>query len=90
MVIEVSFTNSTPDKSLFGHLTPNWLMKELNKLEELGGKGSLEGLDIVVSHVKYSLKKGEDPKTIIKAQLDEIKDLGVNFIFPIQGEKMSF
>lgn len=90
MVIEVSFTNSTPDKSLFGHLTPNWLMKELKKLEELSGKGSLEGLDIVVSHVKYSLKKGEDPQTIIKAQLDEINDLGVNFIFPIQGEKMSF
>lgn len=90
MVIEVSFTNSTPDKFLFGHLTPSWLMKELSKLEELSGKGSLQDLDIVVSHIKYSLKKGENPKEIIKAQLDGANNLGINFIFPTQGEKMSF
>ncbi|WP_117232851.1 MBL fold metallo-hydrolase [Vibrio maerlii] len=90
IIIEVSFTNSTPDKSLFGHLTPNWLMKELSKLEELSGEGSLEGLNVVVSHIKYSLKKGEDPKEVIKAQLEEINDKGINFIYPTQGEKMSF
>ena len=42
--IEVSFPNEQPDSSLFGHLTPNHLMKELHKLEELTGKGSFKEL----------------------------------------------
>ncbi len=65
-------------------------MKELSRLEDLSGEGSLEGLNIVVSHIKYSLRKGEDPKTIIQTQLDEVNNLGIKFIFPTQGEKMRF
>ena len=42
MVIEVSYTNAQPDKMLFGHLTPNWLKKELSELEKLAGEGSLK------------------------------------------------
>ncbi|UJF17004.1 3',5'-cyclic-nucleotide phosphodiesterase [Vibrio sp. SS-MA-C1-2] len=88
LVIEVSFANATPDKALFGHLTPNWLITELKRFEQLsGGKGSLKGLKIVISHIKYGLKKGEDPKAIIKKQLDELNDLGVEFIIPTQGEQ---
>nr|WP_245907126.1 3',5'-cyclic-nucleotide phosphodiesterase [Photobacterium sanctipauli] len=88
--IEVSFTNSVEDKFLFGHLTPDWLMHELRSLEQLsGGKGSLKGLNIVVSHIKYSMKKGDDPKTVIMQQLEAQNDLGVNFIFPSQGDSFS-
>ncbi|MDA1379595.1 hypothetical protein PCI56_06570 [Plesiomonas shigelloides subsp. oncorhynchi] len=36
IIIEVSFSNETEDKNLFGHLTPNWLIKELSVLEKKG------------------------------------------------------
>ncbi|MDD1780276.1 3',5'-cyclic-nucleotide phosphodiesterase [Enterovibrio sp. ZSDZ35] len=90
IVIEVSFSNETPDKQLFGHLTPTWLLEELKTLEAKSGKGSLEGLDVVISHIKYSLKKGESPESIIKRQLEEANTLGVNFHFPQQGDTLSF
>ncbi|OLQ93225.1 3',5'-cyclic-nucleotide phosphodiesterase [Vibrio panuliri] len=90
IVIEVSFTNKTPDKMLFGHLTPNWLLKELTALESLAGKGSLEDLDVVVSHIKYSLKKGEDPQVVIQRELEAGNKLGVNFHFPAQGDALTF
>ncbi|WP_185067083.1 3',5'-cyclic-nucleotide phosphodiesterase [Vibrio ponticus] len=90
IVIEVSFTNKTPDKMLFGHLTPNWLLKELTALETLAGKGSLEELDVVISHIKYSLKKGEDPQVVIQRELEQGNELGVNFHFPAQGDALSF
>ncbi|EHY1015333.1 MBL fold metallo-hydrolase [Vibrio vulnificus] len=90
IVIEVSFTNQTSDKALFGHLTPNWLLKELTVLETLAGKGSLNQLDVVISHIKFSLKKGEDPQVVINRQLDEVNNLGVKFHFPAQGDVLSF
>ena len=61
IIIETSYTNAQPDKSLFGHLTPAWLQKSLGELEALAGAGSLKELPVVISHVKYSLKKGEQP-----------------------------
>ncbi len=91
IIIEVSFSNKTPDKFLFGHLTPNWLMKELAKLEDLGGgKGSLKDLKILISHIKYNLKKDEDPTQIIMDELDKANTLGVHFFFPEQGETHYF
>ncbi|MBP4137414.1 MBL fold metallo-hydrolase [Flavobacterium geliluteum] len=81
--IEVSFPNEQPDKFLFGHLTPNYLMKELHALEELTGKDSLKGFKIIVTHLK--------PPTTniikIKAQLKQVNDLGVQLIYPEQGKK---
>ena len=90
MVIEVSYTNETPDKALFGHFTPNWLIAELTVLETLAGKGSLDDLDVVVSHIKYSLKKGEDPQVVIERQLEASNTFGVNFLFPAQGDALNF
>src|SRR4051812_41470513 len=45
--IEVSFPNEQPDKFLFGHLTPNYLMQEMHVLEELAGKDTLKGFKII-------------------------------------------
>ncbi len=91
IIIEVSYPNETSDKFLYGHLTPNWLLKELSTLEALsGGADSLKGLNIVISHIKYSLKKDENPKEVIKHQLQETNELGVNFIFLDQGETIEF
>lgn len=90
IIIEVSFDNETPDKSLFGHLTPNWLIKELTNLEKKNGKSSLKGLNVVISHIKYSLKNTDDPKVIIQKQLVSANTLGINFIFPEQGDLLQF
>ena len=58
IIIEVSYDNTQPDKLLFGHLTPAWLQKSLAGLETLAGANSLQDLPVVISHIKYSLKKG--------------------------------
>ena len=90
IIIEVSYTNAQPDKFLFGHLTPAWLLKSLRTLEEKAGKGSLKDLPVVISHIKYSLKKGPLPQEEILAELQAGNDLGVKFIIPEQGVKWRF
>jgi cAMP phosphodiesterase len=81
--IEVSFPNEQPDPSLFGHLTPNHLMKELHKLEDLTGKGSLKNFKIIITH----LKPPSQNIVKIKEQLQKGNDLGVQLIFPEQGKR---
>jgi cAMP phosphodiesterase len=81
--IEVSFPNEQPDNALYGHLTPNHLMKELAKLEEFAGKGSLQDLKIIITHRKPPTKNIQK----IKEQLKKDNSLGVDFVFPEQGRK---
>jgi len=90
VIIEVSYTNAQPDNLLFGHLTPAWLLKSLKGLEEKAGAGSLKDLPVVISHIKYSLKKGALPQEEILGELTAGNDLGVNFIIPEQGMKWQF
>ncbi|KJG65794.1 3',5'-cyclic-nucleotide phosphodiesterase [Photobacterium kishitanii] len=88
IMIETSFTNKVPERSLYGHLTPKLLLEELAVLEyKAGGKGSLTGLPIVITHIKYSLLKNIDPQSIIKQQLNAGNTFGVTFHFPVQGER---
>ncbi|WP_125718826.1 MBL fold metallo-hydrolase [Flavobacterium ustbae] len=82
--IEVSFPNEQPDKFLFGHLTPNYLMKELHVLEDLAGKGSLKNFKIIITHLKPPAKN----IVKIKEQLKNQNDLGVQIIYPEQGKKL--
>jgi cAMP phosphodiesterase len=81
--IEVSFPNEQPDKFLFGHLTPNYLMKELHVLEELAGKDSLKGFKIIITHLKPPTKNISKIKEQIKTQ----NDLGLKIIYPEQGKR---
>ncbi len=81
--IEVSFPNEQPDKFLFGHLTPNYLMKELHVLEDLAGKGSLKNFKIIITHLKPPAKNIAK----IKEQLTKQNDLGIQIIYPEQGKK---
>jgi 3',5'-cyclic-nucleotide phosphodiesterase len=90
VIIEVSYDNSQADKQLFGHLTPAWLQKSLAGLESAAGAGSLNGLPVVVSHIKYSLKKGELPQDRILAELEAGNALGIRYIIPEQGEAWRF
>ncbi len=81
--IEVSFPNEQPDQFLFGHLTPNYLIKELHVLEELAGKDTLKGFKIIVTHLKPPTKN----ITKINEQLKNQNDLGVQLIYPEQGKR---
>ena len=91
MIIETSYPDGVPDSQLFGHLTPEWLLKELKVFEiASGGTGSLKGLTVIISHVKPSLKAGVDPEAEIARQLEKGNDLGVKFVRMQQGDKMEF
>jgi len=81
--IEVSFPNEQPDKFLFGHLTPNYLMQEMHVLEELAGKDTLKGFKIIITHLKPPTKN----ITKIKDQLKSQNNLGVKIIYPEQGKR---
>lgn len=81
--IEVSFPNEQPDQFLFGHLTPNYLMKELHVLEELAGKGSLKDFNIIITHLKPPAKN----ITKLKEQIKNQNNLGVKIIYPEQGKR---
>ncbi|MBX3583059.1 MAG: 3',5'-cyclic-nucleotide phosphodiesterase [Rhizobiaceae bacterium] len=90
IIVEVSYVNAQPDKFLFGHLTPAWLQKSLSELETLAGAGSLTDLPVVVSHVKYSLKKGDLPTQQILGELEAANSLGIRYVMPEQGMKFRF
>lgn len=91
VIVEVSYTNAQPDEFLFGHLTPAWLHKSLGELETLaGGAGSLNDLPVVISHVKYSLKKGELPTQAILGELEAGNSAGVKYLIPEQGVSWRF
>lgn len=84
ILIEVSFPNSQPEKQLFGHLTPNLLVEELEKLKEKTGQKNLENLHVVVTHRKPT---GDNPE-IIKKELLDNNSLKIQYIFPEQGKKI--
>ncbi len=80
--IEVSFPDDQPDNKLFGHLTPKWLMKEMDALSVLTGKDALKNFPLIITHVK--------PPTIrikkLKMELKNSNKLLLKLIFPEQGK----
>jgi 3',5'-cyclic-nucleotide phosphodiesterase len=78
--IEVSFDNSTPDKLLFGHLTPRLLMQELRILNEIAG-GKLNQVQIFITHMKPCVNCEEN----IKDQISSENNLGLTIRYPTQG-----
>ena len=90
IVAEVSFTNDRPDRLLFGHLTPAWLMASLRGLATLAGADALKGLPLVVSHIKYSLLADEPPQQAIRRELEAANDLGLRIVIPQQGDRYRF
>ena len=84
ILIETSFPDEQPDKTLFGHLTPHWLMKEMEHLAGETGKSALKGFNIIVTHAKpprINIDK-------IKAQLRAENTLKLNLVFPEQGKAL--
>lgn len=83
--IEVSFDNSIPNKALFGHLTPNLLMQELAKLNNLS-KGKLSNTKIVVTHIKPC----NNCESNIHQQIAAANQLGLTIVYPEQGKAIQF
>lgn len=79
--LEVSYPNAQQDRQLYGHLTPRWLMQELNVLASLAGREKMSGLNVVVTHIKPTGKN----EALIRKELAESNKLGLRLIFPKQG-----
>lgn len=86
ILIEVSFSNAQPSDKLFGHLTPKFLVEELQSLAQYAGIDSLKDFPIVVTHIKPD---GNSIKQI-KKELKESNGLQVQYIFPEQGVPLLF
>ncbi|CAF1230868.1 unnamed protein product [Rotaria sp. Silwood1] len=76
--IEVSYPNGRSSNQLFGHLTPEWLLKELNVLRRYH---KINNVKIIITHIK---PEKNARNTIIK-ELNSATSLGFNFVFPTQG-----
>ncbi|MBU2977768.1 3',5'-cyclic-nucleotide phosphodiesterase [Alteromonas sp. C1M14] len=91
IIIESSYTNARPDNLLFGHLTPRLVIQSLQDFARINNKGqSLQGVKVLISHIKYSLDTGFSNKKVIKEQLNSANTLGVEFVIPTQGDYISF
>jgi 3',5'-cyclic-nucleotide phosphodiesterase len=84
IMIETSFPDEQPDKTLFGHLTPRWLMKEIADLSSLTGADALKGLNLIITHVKPPQVNIDKINVQVKAE----NTFGLNIIFPEQGRAM--
>ncbi len=84
--IEVSFPNEQSENLLFGHLTPNLFMKEMNRLQSMAGEQSLVNFPIVITHIKPA----GNNEALIKEELHQINKLQLKIIFPVQGEMLKF
>ena len=79
--IEVSFPNQQPVKQLFGHLTPNLLMQEMEKLSLLTGKRLLKNVKVLITHIKPA----GNYEAAIRKQLLKANKLQLQLIFPQQA-----
>jgi 3',5'-cyclic-nucleotide phosphodiesterase len=78
--IEVSFDNSVAEKALFGHLTPNLLMEEMTKLNQLS-KGQLKNTPLYVTHIKPC----DGCEIKIKSEIQAANQIGLKISYPLQA-----
>jgi 3',5'-cyclic-nucleotide phosphodiesterase len=92
--LECSYSDRQKTNELFGHLDPRYMMEELQQLASLvdptKSKTSLAGFKVVVTHIKSTLLKQASARDCIEFELRKLNDLGIDFIFPVQGEKLEF
>lgn len=91
--METSYPNGRPDELLYGHLTPAWMLHELQQLAQLVDaqhpQQALSGLPVVVTSIKPSLEK-YCTRDRIQHELQTLNTLGIRFIIPTQGERLGF
>lgn len=86
LFIEVSYSDAQPEGQLYGHLTPRLFGREMADLEKLAGRTSLQGLPVVITHIKPFA----DNEAKVKNELKRENTLGLALIFPRQGVPMMF
>lgn len=83
---------SQEETELFGHLNSKYMIEELNTLASLVNTKSpqtaLTGLTIIVTHIKAAVVNGITSTQSIQQELEALNTLGVQFVFPQQGEKI--
>ena len=94
ILLECSYPDGRSPAQLFGHLTPEWMLKELHRLaaavDSAQPERALKGLKVAVTHIKPSLEKGKQPRQLVEEQLRQRNDLGVQFLYPEQGQRLDF
>ena len=94
LFIEVSYPDGRPDKLLFGHLTPAWLMRELGVSPQSSIRNDRRarspGITVFITHVKPALERGQDPVRRIARELESRNDLGLRFVLLTQGQRIDF
>ncbi|AHK16853.1 MBL fold metallo-hydrolase [Thalassolituus oleivorans] len=93
--IESSYLNNRPDKLLFGHMTPSWLLHSLHELAKIvdpkNTKHALKYLTVVVTHIKPNASlDGINMVKEMKTELKLLNDLGIKFVIPEQGNILEF
>lgn len=92
--LECSYSDRQQASELYGHLDPIYMMEELQQLASLVDptkpKTSLSGFKVVVTHIKNTFLKQASARDCIEFELRRLNDLGIDFIFPEQGEKLEF
>lgn len=84
--IEASYPNAQPPTQLFGHLTPALLLREVGVLGQLAGPAAVRGLPVVITHLKPS----PGNEAIIQKELAAGNALGLQLVFPVQGQALAF
>ena len=83
--LECSYPDEQPEKQLFGHLTPELLWQEINRLATFCKKNALQNLPLIVTHMK---PEGNNETKITK-QVSAGNSLHMQIIFPQQGKRFS-
>lgn len=92
--LEASYPDPRDERLLFGHLTPRWIIAELDALAaavrpEAPGH-ALRGLHVVVTHIKPRLERGADAREEVRRQLAPLEARGVRVIVPEPGVRLAF
>ncbi len=87
--IECSYDNSRPKNQLYGHLTPQYVLEELDKLAQFvnPGKPTLGDTKILINHIKQTFLKNNDAPQKIKEELEGGNRYNFQFILLEQGLK---
>lgn len=89
--IETSYPDGQPDELLFSHLTPSWVITAFRKLSVMvdaqNPREALQGLKVIITHIKPDLSVRITPREVIEKELHEHNDLGLEFIFAEQGRR---
>ncbi|MCH9610944.1 MAG: hypothetical protein S4CHLAM81_02540 [Chlamydiales bacterium] len=86
MLLECSVPDADSAQVVYGHLNPQLLMQEMHVLQEEVG-GSLAELKVIVTHRKESLLR-QSAVAQIADQIRAANTLDIQFIFPMQGDRI--